>query len=420
MLPTLSSRLTYGFWAVCFFLFIQLKFGGVSELKAADWPQWRGEERNGLSAEQSWSDRWPDTGPLILWKAQVGAGFSSFTVSNGQVFTMGNADNTDTVFALEAATGKTLWKHSYSSDLGDKYFEGGTTGTPTVSGDRVYTLSRWGDVFCFERISGQVVWTRNVQRDTGARLPSWGFAGSPLVLGTRVFLNVGEAGLALEKSTGKTVWQSSTGEAGYTTPLPWSYGTGTQVLIGSGRGYVGVDVITGKELWRIKWLTQYGVNAADPVIAEGRLFLSSGYGKGSVLIQPGTGAEPEITWKSKVLRTQMNAAVHLMGYLYGVDGDTTDKPVLKCVELASGTEKWANPDLGCRAMMMAGGRMILMGEKGELSIAPASPDGFKPTARAQVLGGKCWTVPVLANGLLYCRNSRGDVACLDLRLSAAK
>ena len=206
-------------WSV---LVAGLGFAGTGLVKAEDWPQWRGPARTGISAETKWSDQWPVAGPTILWKAKVGMGFSSFTVSGGRVFTMGNADNTDTVFALDAATGKELWKHSYPADLGDKYFEGGTTATPTVSGDRVYALSRWGDVFCFESASGKVVWTRNVQVDTGARVPGWGFSGSPLVLENTVLLNVGEAGLALDKATGKTLWQSSTKEAGYTTPLPWS------------------------------------------------------------------------------------------------------------------------------------------------------------------------------------------------------
>ena len=165
----------------------------------------------------------------------------------------------------------------------------------------------------------------------------------------------------------------------------------------------------------MKWLTQYGLNAADPVVDRDRLFISSGYGKGGALLKPVSGAEPEVVWKTKLLRTQMNGAILYGKHLYGVDGDTTEKPVLKCLDIADGTEKWADATTGVRSLIIADGRMILLGEKGELIIAPATPERFNPTARFQVLGGKCWTSPVLANGLVYCRNSRGDLVCVDLR-----
>ncbi|MBK7997700.1 MAG: alcohol dehydrogenase, partial [Verrucomicrobia bacterium] len=120
-------------------------------------------------------------------------------------------------------------------------------------------------------------------------------------------------------------------------------------------------------------------------------------------------------WKSKSLRTQMNPAVLHQGHLYGVDGDTTEKASLKCVEFATGTEKWKQSNFGSGGVILADGKLIALSGTGELMIAPASPEGFNPTSRAQVLGGKCWTAPVLANGFIYARNSRGDVVAVDVR-----
>ena len=190
--------------------------------------------------------------------------------------------------------------------------------------------------------------------------------------------------------------------------------------LGSGQSYLAVDAETGREQWRIRWLTQYGVNAADPVIDGDRVFISTGYGKGAALLKPGAGPEPEVLWKSKVLRTQINGAVLIDGYLYGSDGDSTEKAALKCVAIADGTEKWSEPGATFGALMAADGRLIVLGDHGELMVAPASPKGFQPTARAQVLGGKCWTAPVLANGFIFCRNSRGDVICVDARPKPAQ
>lgn len=394
----------------------------ATSLLAYDWPQWRGPNRNGVSAEKGWLEQWPDTGPPVAWKGSVGMGFSTFSVAAGRVITTGNADEKDSIFCFDAVSGKELWRHSYPAELGDKFFEGGTSGTPCIDVDRVYALSRWGDVFCLNAITGKPIWSRNLQKDANMPVPSWGFGGSPVVHEGMLLLNVGESGMALDKASGKTIWQSAVKSAGYSTPLPvrpadsdkWS------LILGSEKAYLAVDLLTGKEVWRMRWLTEYGVNAADPIVSGDKVFVATGYGKGAVLIQPwgAEGGEPKVIWKSKVLRSQTNPSVMFEGFLYGMDGDSDDKGPLKCIELATGIEKWAQPKMGMGALMIANGKLIVLSDHGELFVVPATPTGFKPTARAQVLGGKCWTAPVLANGKIYCRNSRGDVVCLDVQGSS--
>ena len=383
-------------------------------LLANDWPQWRGPDRNGISTETAWTDQWPAAGPAIAWKAQVGLGYSSFVVADGRAVTVGHADEKDTVFCFDAATGKVLWKHSYPSELGDKYFDGGTTGTPTIDGDRVFWLSRWGDTFCLNLTDGKVIWNKNVLTEAKARVPDWGFGGAPLVQGDKLILNVGDAGLALDKKTGAILWQSAPKSAGYSTPMPLKQGNNTLAVFGSAQSYVAVNSADGKEAWRIKWLTQYGVNASDPIIDGDRIFLSTGYGKGSAVFKLG-GTEPVEVWKSKSLRTQMNGAVLYKGHLYGVDGDTSEKASLKCIDFVTGTEKWKHANFGSGGVIIADGKLIALSGTSELMVAPATPEAFKPTARAQVLGGKSWTAPVLANGFIYARNSRGDIVAVDAR-----
>ncbi len=175
-------------------------------VSAEDWPHWRGPQHNGISAETGWRDVWPSEGPSIAWKAKVGLGFSSFAVAQGRAFTLGHAEGQDTVWCFDAASGAVLWKHSYPADLGDKYFEGGTTGSPTIAGAALFVLSRWGDVFCFEAASGKIIWSKNIQKETNVRIPDWGFTGAPLVHENLLVLNVGDAGLALDKVTGDIVW----------------------------------------------------------------------------------------------------------------------------------------------------------------------------------------------------------------------
>jgi len=380
---------------------------GLSSAASAeedDWPHWRGPNRTGISGETL-------GGPISArWKADVGIGFSSMAVAKGRVVTLGNANDTDTVFCFDAEKGDVLWKHSYASDLGDKYFEGGTTHTPTIDGDRVYTIGRWGDVFCFDLATGKIAWSANLVKDAGFPPPSWGFGGSPLVHENLLVLNVGDAGVALDKTTGKIVWKSGAQECGYSTPLPLRRGGETLVLIGSAKSYVAVNAKTGAEVWRVKWITQYGVNAADPIVDGDKMFLSTGYGKGAALFKLG---EAEPVWQSKVLRTQMNPAVLIAGHLYGVDGDSTEKTALKCVEFATGAVKWSQPIPGSGSVTAAGSDLLVLSGAGGLSIGPASAEGFKPTLNATLPAGKWWTVPVVAHGRIYCRSAEGQVVCLD-------
>jgi outer membrane protein assembly factor BamB len=398
------------------FLFAAIAVAGVSITSIADdWPQYRGPDRNGISKETGWLDHWPQEGPPIAWKASVGLGFSSFVISGGKAVTVGHADQKDTVFCFDALSGKEIWKHSYAAELGDKFFEGGTTGSATFDGDKLYWLSRWGDLFCFEAASGKIVWSRNIQKEEDLKVPMWGFTGAPTVVDDLLILNAGETGYAVNKSTGRSVWRSAINkEAGYSTPLPVRRGGKTEIWLANATAYVGIDV-TGKELWRTKWLTQYGVNAADPIPVGENVFISTGYGKGAALFKPNGDAEPTVIWKSKVLRTQLNPGVIVGKYIYGVDGDTTDKASLKCIEAETGVEKWAVANFGSGAVTVADGKLLALNGTGELAVAPVSPEGFKPTSRAQILGGKTWTAPALANGIVYCRNSRGDVAAVDLR-----
>lgn len=380
---------------------------------AADWPHWRGPDHNGISKETGWTADWKAGPPKTLWRANVGIGFASFSVASNRVFTTGHEDGQDTVFCFDAASGKQLWSHSYPADLGDKYYEGGTSATPTISGDHVFHLSRWGDVFCLEAASGKVLWTKNIQRETGARIPDWGYSGSPLVWEDLVILNVGESGVALAKADGKTVWKSSDKDAGYSTPLPAKIGGQTCVLLGSGRAYVAVDPRTGARLWDHAWNTSYGVNAADPVVHDGHVFISSGYNKGAALLKPGSSA-PEVVWQSREMRNQMNPSVLVGGHLFGIDGNDGGRAALKCVEFITGKPKWEEKSVDSGSVTVADGKLIVLSETGELIVAEPDPGAFKVISRAKVLSGKCWTVPVLANGRIYCRNAAGDIVCLDV------
>ena len=378
----------------------------------ADWPCWRGPGRNGLSLETGWSYQWDTNTPQVLWRASVGKGFSSFAVAGGRVYTMGNTDGTDTVFCFDALTGKVLWQHRYPSELQPLSYEGGPGSTPAVDGGRVYTFSKNGHLFCLDAQSGAVVWSKKFELwpwQAGDWKATWRYAGSPLVIGERLYLSLGQAGLALDKKDGSILWQSPAGHPGYSSPVPFLAGKKQLLAFFSGHAVIGVEADTGKRLWEIPWKTEWDFNAADPVIHDGKLFVSSGNNAGCALYDIASNSPREL-WRNKNLKTPMNSAVLWQGHLYGFnDADLT------CVEWATGGKKWSEPSLRRGSLMVSEGKLLLLCEKGRLVVAEAAPDGFKPLAQAQPLTGRCWSTPVLSQGLIYARNAAGDVVCLDAR-----
>jgi outer membrane protein assembly factor BamB len=373
-----------------------------------DWYRWRGPDLNGVSKETGWQAQWSAAGPKQLWKASLGTGFASFSVSQGRVYTMGNANNSDSVWCLDARTGQVIWRHSYACPLDPKNFEGGPCATPTVADGRVYTFSRSADLFCLDAAKGTVIWSKNLHRDLGLEIPTWGCASSALVEGNLVVENMGSAGVALDRKSGRVVWVSAKSAGAYATPVPLAIGADQCLAILTRQSLVAVKAASGQAVWSYPWKTEYDVNTADPIIAGDKVFLSSGYNHGGCLLRL-FGPTPQRVWENKNMRNHFNSCVLWQGYLYGPDDDG-----LRCLAFDTGNLKWTYGEFGKGSLMVADGKLVALSERGELIIAEPSPTEFKPLSRAQVLTGKCWTTPVLSNGHIYCRNAVGDMVCLDV------
>ena len=232
--------------------------------------------------------------------------------------------------------------------------------------------------------------------------------------GDKLVLNVGTAGAAFDKSSGKMIWTTGKQLSGYSTHVPFNIGPETYLAVFGAKGACAVALKDGKQLWKFPFETSYDVNAADPIICGNKVFISAGYGHGAALFQF-EGSRVTKIWENKNMRNHFNSCVLIDGHLYGLDGDHGSRgSALRCIEFETGKVKWTEPSMKPGALMAADGKLIIMSEPGELVIAQASPESFKALARAQVMGGKCWTTPVLSNGRIYCRNSKGDVVCLDV------
>lgn len=381
-----------------------------------DWFRFRGPQLDGESTETDWSHAWPSDGPNIAWQANVGVGVSSVVVSAGRLYTIGNSDDVDTIVCLNAETGEPIWKHSFECPLDPNEFAGGPTSTPTVDGDWVFTISRQGDVHALNKSDGSIHWSLNISDKAELRVPGWGYAGAPLVVGSRLILNVGDAGVCLDKATGQILWKSSDKDSGYATPVPISVDGREAVLLGGARSFICVDVGSGKELWRQRWLTTFGCNAADPIIRGLHVFLSSAYNRGSALLKMSADS-PEVVWKSKEFQNHLSTSVLAGDLLYGADGEVDRGTRLACVNFLTGEVQWKDDEIPAGNLIAAGDRLIVLTTEGKVVIVRVSPTDHEVLAEHQVIDGTTWTSPVLSNGRLYVRGVEGELVCLDLRQS---
>ena len=388
---------------------------------AGDWAEWRGPNRDGISKEKGWVVAWPESGPKKLWEAPVGVGYSSMSVSQGRVFTMGNVEDKDSIHCFDAETGKVLWKHEYPCTAKDPNGFPGPRCTPAVDGGLVYSLSRHGDLFCLECKTGKIKWSKNLVKDLGGREPmhgdngsqqGWGYSGSPLIEKGWMLIEAGGKGasvVALDKLTGAVIWKAGDDGAGYSSLITCEHQGERAFVQFSDNNIIGRRMKDGSELWRQVWKTSYGVNAATPVLADGEVFVSSGYGTGCAKYKIGASALTEV-WRNKNMRNHVNSCVLVNGFLYGFDENE-----LKCLDWKTGEVKWVEKSYGKGALMVADGKLILYSQNGKLGIAEASSTGFKQLASFQALkGDNTWANPVLANGRIYVR-SLDAVAAFDVR-----
>ncbi len=397
--------------------------GGISlSCAGADWPQWRGLEENGITSE-----RLPARADFseTLWRQKVGTGFSSMAVAEGRVFTMGHSGQKDsgieTVWCFNAATGAEVWKHSYPAPLLDRFYEGGPGATPTVRGGKVFTYSKHGRLHCYEATSGKVLWQRDMLAEAGlTEPPEWGFACSPYFLTDDTLLIEAGPTFALNPATGAVRWKSDNFTPAYGTPKAFTVGARKLVAVMKTEGLAVLDAAKGSVIATAEWKTSFNTTAITPIVHGAQIFISSGYDRGCALFEI-TGSTLKKRYENKSMSNHMNNCVLISGHLYGFDGTAhRGRPTdFVCLEFSTGKEKWRVPasvGLGCGSVMgTADGTLLILSERGELITAPATPENFKPAARHQILGGRCWTVPVLADGRIYCRNARGDLVCAKVK-----
>jgi outer membrane protein assembly factor BamB len=398
----------------------------ATNVPAADWPQWRGPKRNGISQEKGLLQEWPKEGPKLLWKAtDLGKGYSTPAVVGDRLYLLANEGlENEFVAAVSVKDGKRVWTATLGKvgNPNQKPTFPAARSTPTVESEFLYALGSDGDLARVEIGTGQVRWRKNLRADFGGKPGAWAYAESPLVDGDTLICTPGGSDatlLALNKNTGEVLWKCALpegDEAGYASAVVVEAAGVRQYVQLLQKGLVGVEARSGKFLWRFnKAVSKYGANIPSPLVSEDIVYAgSAGTGGGAVRLQSkdgGVAVEP-LYFEAK-LPTAIGGAVKVGDFLYG-----TTAQALLCADFKSGSIKWEERALGAASMCFADGRLYLHGENGEVALIEPASEGYRergrftpgePPTRANNME-KAWAYPVVANGKLYIRD-HGNLWC---------
>lgn len=420
-----------------------LSFLVVASATAADWPQWRGPNRDGVSTEKGLLTAWPEKGPAVIWNSKeankdvekgknVGTGWSSLAIVGNRIYTMGDHGKDCHIVCLDRDTGKLVW----STPIGGTRANDGPRCTPTVDAGHVYGLTNAGQLACVSAETGKVVWTRDfVKEFAGKSMASWHYCESPLIDGDKLICTPGgdDAALAaLDKKTGKTLWTSKipgTGGCGYAS-IVVSNGGGVRqyvTLMGGGKngGLVGVDAKTGEFLWNYRRIANGTGNIPTPIVKGDLIFTSTGYGTGAALLRLSNQGgrvqmKEEYFLPGKTLQNHHGQLVLVGEYVYGGHEHNEGHPF--CLHMESGKFAWGpigkndHPGRGSAAITYADGHVYFRWQDNVMGLVEASPGGYVLKGQFNLPGnlGTGWQHPVVLDGKLYIRG-RDQVICYDVK-----
>ena len=380
---------------------------------AADWPQWRGPNREGISNETGLAASWPSNGPPSVWKIKgLGDGYSSLAIAKGRIYTQGQRGREEFVIALDVKTGNKVWEtstgRSFSNDRGD-----GPRGTPTLDGDKVYALSGAGVLVCLEAATGKTLWSQDLVKQYGGSVPHWGYSESPLIDGDRLIVMPGGSGaslVSLDKSTGKLQWKAGSDSAGYSSAIVANVGNVREVLALSGESAFGVQENTGEVLWHYNKVANRTANIATPIYHNGELFLSTAYGTGCALLKLDEKKASEVYFNRDMMN-HYSSSVLVGNTLYGYSN-----AILMAMDFATGKVLWRDRSVGKGSVIFADQRIYALGEDGVMGLVEANPGAYKEISRFTFPKGglPTWSPPVISDAKLYLRD-QDNLYCFDIK-----
>jgi outer membrane protein assembly factor BamB len=390
----------------------------ASSGKPSSWTDFRGPLRDGHYRERSLLAAWPANGLTPLWKQPIGAGYASFAAARGRAFTIEQRGQEEVVGAYDVLTGREVWTHGWPALFRESMGGDGPRATPTWSDGRVYALGALGELRCLDDATGRLIWRTNILEDHRAPNVIWGMSGAPLVVGNAVIVAPGGPNghsiAAYDRSTGQHLWSAQNEKAGYASPMLVTLAGREQILVFTGVGLLSIAPDRGERLWFHPWRTNADINAAQPlVVSDNRVFISSGYDVGGAVLEivpDGSGYAVREVWRNNRMKNRFAGSVLHDGFIYGLD-----ESILACVDAATGELKWKGGRYGYGQLVLAGDRIIVLTERGDLVLVATNPQKHEELASFSAVEGKTWNMPAIVDGILLVRNIR-EMAAFDLRV----
>lgn len=406
-------------------LFLILTLNCIT-LHASDWPHLLGPTRDAVYVGPALAEKWPAEGPRIVWKLDVGEGYSSPIVAEGRLIQCHRLEDQLHVECLDPATGKHHWTFQHDMKFRDGAFlDHGPRPTPAIRSGKVYVHNTDGYLVCLDLKTGDKLWSRNPKAEFKSSGTWHGCAASPLLTDTALILPVGgtnDGGIvAFALADGKTLWQVTGEKASASTPILKHFDGKDQLIIVTREALHGLDPATGQGYWRFPTRKQSSGNlyASSPVVFDDKIFLSGWYKLGALLLQV-TNNQPQKLWHlDDAISSHYTCTLVRDGYAYGFHGHAWEQggPTLRCIELATGKMMWEEPKLGSGTIVRAVDQFVILSDTGELQLATATPKEFKIKHRAQVGGRTTRSYPAIADGFAYIKGPK-HLVCVDLRASS--
>lgn len=411
----MKKRFRY-LWVLVLMIFIQ-SFSGLSQkINAQTWEQFRGENRSGISTEKLTATDWTVNQPELIWKKELGSGFSELIISEGVVYTMiseliDSITGSEYVVAFDELSGDEIWRSKVDSIYFDEDGWGdGPRSTPTIDGEYIYSLSGHGKLTANSKKDGSFKWQRDFVKEFGSTTPRWGFASSPLLVDDKVIMEVGgtesRAFMAFNKKNGKTLWESSEGNASHESPLLTTIEGQEQILFVNARKLYSFNS-DGDTLWTYN-MPFGGLTAIPLFIPPNKIFLSGVRNPGFSIVQIEDNKAKEVLTGSS-MKNDFSSCVYHDGHIYGFH-----VAALRCISADSGEVKWTKRGLGKGSLILVGDKLLVLSDKGKLVNVDASPTAYLEKGFIQPITGKSWTAASFHNGKVFVRNL-SHMACYKLK-----
>lgn len=396
----------------------------VAKAGPLDVLDYRGSRRDGIVDGPALARSWSEQGPKKVWRQPVGGGYSAFVVIGPLAITIEQRRDREAIVAYDADTGAERWVHDYPALFSETLGGDGPRATPTISGDRVYALGATGILSCVELATGRPVWAVNILEENHSGNLDWAMAGSPLVDDNFVVVNPGtqkgndqsRAVVAYDRETGKRLRASGTGQAGYSSPMLATLAGVRQVLMFEGKALVSYEAANGEPLWNSEWISEYDVNAVQPVLLpDDHVFITSAAGAALLKVTNADGKwNAEQIWKNRQLKGGYSCPIAYGDHVYGLDNG-----IMVCLNLKDGKRLWKGGRYGAGQMLLTGDLLVVLSEQGELALVEATPEKYNELGRFQAIEGRTWNNPTLRDGRIFIRNHL-EMAAYDLPLAPAE